>query len=163
MTTKGNKINNKAFERSPYFIVLGAVLILISAWFIGPPVGTWAQSQNRPQTERPEVNFQSVFQLETYQQLDVLIGDRLKLKPLAVEVINSAALWATGMPISPFTTGATLTPTWFSPDYLDSELYLSEDFLAPCNANEQQMRQGLQNLGSSARGWKKGCIYCGPQ
>lgn len=71
--------------------VVGVAALLLSVWFVGPPIGTAAKLENRPMTPLPEITLQSLLKAETYAGIEAWLKDRVRIKPLLVTVVNSAA------------------------------------------------------------------------
>lgn len=129
-------------------LVIGVSFALLSAWFIGPSSGYWAELQKRPPAERPELTWRGLWDTTTYAQFEAVAGDALRAKPWAVKAINGSVLWALGASAVPqVSTGAPVTSTRGG----SSELYFGGEFTEPCPFLRDGAGAGLANARSAAR------------
>lgn len=126
-------------------------LVLLSAWFIGPPSGTSDRLQNTSERAFPALaNPRSFLNVDTYIQTEAAIESRLRAKPAAVLAVNTVFLTLLGSsPSSSVSTGSLVLP----PTSLGAqrELFFGGDFTQSCGTSQTAAAEGLAALESAAR------------
>lgn len=83
--------------------LLGSVAVAITAsllasvWFVGPPAGASAALENRPPVELPEIDSVTMGDPATYAQVEAWAKDNVRVKPLAVDMVNATVESLTGL------------------------------------------------------------------
>ena len=126
-------------------------LVLLSAWFIGPPSGTSDRLQNTSERAFPTLTSpRNLLNVDTYIQTEAAIESRLRAKPAAVLAVNTFFLTLLGSsPSSSVSTGSLLLP----PASLGTqrELYFGGEFTQSCGTSQTAAAEGLAALESAAR------------
>lgn len=113
-------IGQKRLARGGTLAVVVVALLLLSFWFLGPPSGTNAQLQNRPQATFPPLSLSAVGDVATFEQTTAALSDRLRAKPDVIAAVNSAVLGITGRSASSSVVAA------------GDRLYFAGEFTEPC-------------------------------
>jgi len=133
---------------------------LITGWFIGPSPASSAALEKHALTQLPKITSQNVAKKATYQQLEAWTVDNVRVKPIAVNVVNNAIAAATKQSGSAMVLqGGRLSPN------RDPELFLSEEFTMRCRIQPslEMAQAAIEDIRAAAQaGGKRILIYVAP-
>lgn len=146
-----------------YAICVCLALGLVSAWLVGPPIGTWARLQNHARPKLPALSVSSLSHKATYRLIDEALDDDLRVKPSVVWRINEAGLRVLGLSLVSRATTASLVPRFSLGSGVDSNLFISDDFTPDLSATYNSLAKGLTTFTDELRaGGKTGFVVVVP-